>query len=281
MKRHHLLPLAGLLALLAPAEAQEIGKQAFALVESQAPRIVTLKVVLNVEVRGNNQELRLTARGVLVSATGLVLTATEVFSPNIRINDRPVEAKVTPSDVKVILGNEEKEHEAFQSGKDTKLGLAFVQISDLADKKLPFVDFGASVSAVPGSDLVTINRLDKGFDFAPYFSLGTITGELKKPRPALLIDRPNGIGLPAFTLKGQVVGVHARLESSIVEGNRPQVQQCILPGKVVAGVIRSAAKQADELLADLKAGKKPELPGDEEEKTAPEDEPLPGDEKKK
>jgi len=48
--------------------------------------------------------------------------------------------KMTPTDFKVVVGNEDKLYTAFLAGTDSNLGLAFIKIEDLGDRALQPVD---------------------------------------------------------------------------------------------------------------------------------------------
>jgi len=84
--------------------------------------------------------------------------------------------KVIPTDIKVIFEQEDKEYTAFLAATDTKLDLAFLKIEGLGDRKLTAVDFAAAAVPTLGEQIVTVSRLRKGFDYAPYFETARISG---------------------------------------------------------------------------------------------------------
>jgi hypothetical protein len=235
--------------------ADEVGQKAEAIMEAQAPAIVSVRVVLDLEFAGRTQEHRLQTRGVAVSDTGLIMTSIEAIKPSINVRGprgRSIDVKITPADIKIVFEKDEKEWDAFVAVKDTKRQLVFLQLKDFkpADRKIQCVDFSKSATAKVGDEVVTVQRLTKGFDYAPYYSLARIRGELKKPRKALIISRAGISGLPVFGLDGKLVGCHSRMRSGLETGEaareRAGGQAVVLAAKEVHAVIQQALKKAAE-----------------------------------
>ena len=241
------------------------------LLDSKSPSVVSVRAVVKMEMSGfgqaQDQEHRLNMQGVVVDAKGLVLVTNTSFSPNFPgMRGGGIEIKMTPVELKVIFENEAKEYDARLVAKDTKVQLAFLQIEELGDRKLTPIDFSDGAKVAVGDALVSINRLSKGFDYAPYYSTGSVGGRVKKPRrawiPAGAVGQP---GQPVFTTGGKVVGVITTLESGVDEdaagaGNPfamlsmlrggMQGSLFILPARSVATVIQQAREQAAEASED-------------------------------
>ena len=235
-----------------PAQLVELGAKAQQIADAHVAGVVTIKVVVKIEFLGQSQEKRLESRGMLVSDTGLVMTDDGVVDPNVNVRSggRQVEdVTATAEDIKIIFGNEEEEQDAFLVGKDSKLGFAFLQVRGFDAKKrsIPVPDYDKASDAQVGAIVVSPNRLEKGFDYAPYFTFGWITGEVKKPRKALLLSSGTNVGLAAYDLAGKLVGAHARLSPSVGDGNARPV---LLKGGVVNGAIQQAVKRAEEMLEE-------------------------------
>jgi S1-C subfamily serine protease len=236
----------------APGELAELGVKAQEIVQAHVAGVVTIKVVIKIEFLGQSQEKRLEARGMLVTDAGLVMTDEGVVDPNVNVRSGGREIQdvtATAEDIKIVFGNEEEEQDAFLVGKDSKLGFAFLQVRGFDAKKrsIPVPDYDAAKEPKVGSIVVTPNRLEKGFDYAPYFTFGWITGEVKKPRKALLLSSGTNNGLPAYDLAGNLVGAHARLSPSVGD-DKPRA--VLLKGGVVNGAIQQAAKRAEEMLEE-------------------------------
>jgi len=233
----------------------EIGARAHEIVDAHVAGVVTIKVVIKIEYMGQSQERRLQTRGMLVASTGLIMTHDGVVDPNVDVRSRGRkldDVKTTVESIKIVFGNEEEEQEAFLVGKDSKLGFGFLQVRDFDAKKrsIAVPDYGKAQDPGVGTIVVTPNRLEKGFDYAPYFTFGWITGEIKKPLKAYLVSNGTHIGLPAYDLSGRLVGAHARLKPSVGEaGARP----VLLKGGVVNGAIQQALKRAEKMLTEQKS----------------------------
>ncbi len=228
--------------------AQDAGAAARAVLEKRAPAIVTIRMVHELEFGTTKRENRLTARGVLVDGSGLVMTGIGTIEPTVNARGprgRRVKVEVTPVDVKVIVGNEEKERDAFVAVKDTKRGLAFIQIKEWDAEGGPSaVDFNGAGRARVGDEVVQVSRLAKGFDYATHFRLLRVVGEVKKPRRGLLVAGNGVAGLPVFGLDGAVVGCFGTIEASVAQN--PRRRQVILAAAEVAAVIKQALKKAAE-----------------------------------
>ncbi|MBI3268160.1 MAG: trypsin-like peptidase domain-containing protein [Planctomycetes bacterium] len=290
--------LAGASAL--PACADESGDQLTALVEKYAPTIVTVKLVLKTELsmggQSRDNESRIDRHGVVVDAGGLVMLPSAGLAGDsggdLAGGGGDVQLKITATDIKVIIGREDKEYGAFLAATDSKVGLAFLQLEDLADRKLTAIDFGTSADTSMGQWVAAVARQTKGYDYAPYFETARVSGDIEKPRKAWMVDgRLGGVGLPVFKLTGQVVGVltmipdTTRLEEARASrggGGRGGGRgfgglaaglrgggggEFILPGSVAKGLIAKAKEKAVEVGAE-RAKQKTEKKADAEGKDA-------------
>lgn len=196
-------------------------------VTKNASTVVTVKMVLKTEFKtgGNAQdrEARTVQQGVIVSPDGLIMTTDVLFNTD-RIKEMMngssdssgFSMNIKPTDIKVIIEREEKEYSAFLAGTEGNLGLAFIKIEDLGDRKLTPVDFTSAANPVLGQKIVMVSRLSKGYDFAPFFETARISGELTKPRKAWLLDgNLSPPGLPVYTLSGDILGVLTLISSGV------------------------------------------------------------------
>ncbi len=266
------LPRAGL--------AQDIA----GLLEKAAPCIVTVKVVIKTEFsmmgQAQNEESRSELQGVVVHDSGLIMISNAGISA-----DRAMEAisglgnpmlanmdiTMTPTDFAVIFGNEEEEHDAFLVAKDTKLDLAFLQVQGVTDRELVTVNFAEGVKPAVGDTVVAISRLKKGYDYAPFATTARVSGAIRKPRKAWIVDGSmSSYGLPVFSSSGDVVGVLITLAPTTTDdsggsgfgsmmrmmrggGLDAGVGTFILPAKVVNGLIKQSLAKVQELLDEQAA----------------------------
>jgi hypothetical protein len=251
------------------------GARMRALLESRAASVVTVRAVIKIEMslmgRSQDEESRAEAQGVIVDPSGLIMMSNSVFSPpNLgrgmmrRMGRGEMEAKATPVDIKVVFGQEDEEHSAYLAATDAKLGLAFLQVKDLGERKLTAVTMGDAEAKVQiGDELLSVDRLGKGYDFAPLVTVHRVLGQIKKPRPAYVCGGP--IGLPAFTASGDIAGIFVSIEPASDEdegmglarllggGGSLRGSTYLLAGKAIKSVIEQAKKKALEIGAEQQA----------------------------
>ncbi len=133
--------LAVLLSLwmVSNATAQNESVSAQSVVEKVAPSIATVKVVLKTTMKmggeSMEEESKMSLQGVVVTPDGLIMVSNSPFSPKRMMEILAGEAmpasmdyKMTPTSIKVIFGNEDKEYNAFLAATDAQLDLAFIKV---------------------------------------------------------------------------------------------------------------------------------------------------------
>lgn len=249
------------------------------LIADVAPSIVTVSMVVKMEMsfagQSQSRESREEHSAVVVDASGLLMMDYQPFASTDDEDGGQFKQKRTPTEIKVIFDGNDKEYESELVATDKKLGLAFVKVKDLAGHTPKVVSFAAAADAELGDELAAVSRLQKGYDYAPYVETAKVNGKLKKPRKALMLDNPGvtGIGLPVFTMNGEVVGAMVGIDPGIKEDDdgfgffmrmAGGGQRFLLPGKVVAAQIELAMKQAaGEAPKDADAAKPEDGAGDE------------------
>jgi hypothetical protein len=183
------------------------------LMADRGPAIVTLKFVLKVKSSAGEDEREREISGVMIDPKGLVVcsgTQTGGFSEAMKRQlARGGSFTVTPTEMKVLVGDDSEGVDAKIIARDTDLDLAWVQIEKPADKPYACVDPARGVAARPGQRAFVVRRMDKFFDRAAVISEGWIAGVVKKPRELYV---PGGTistagGLPAFGESGEMLGV--------------------------------------------------------------------------
>ena len=280
-----LLPLACALALgLATPAPPARGADWPALVERLAPAVVNLKISLKAEAEGGGEPEETTqeVQGVVVDPAGLVLVWNSHFSVNrfldlfAELGGGDFKMKVTPTDIKVYLNGDPKEHRGFLAAADSDLDLAFVQLEEPPAKPLVAIDFAQPGTVRVGDEVAAITRLTSAFDRVPYFDVVRIGGEIRKPRPAWIVTGGNAtqLGMPYFAADGRPAGVlvtvmsraktdslsnPAGLMADLLSLGRGQVEVgplglFLLPTDRIRPVVAQAKARADELRAERKAG---------------------------
>jgi hypothetical protein len=272
------------------ALAQDDSAQLAGLIEKVSPSIVNVRVVLKVEVSMNGQvvqnaEERSQMAGVVVDAGGLIMISNSTISAA-RMNKskmfaaRGLSASIVPTNMKVILNGEEEEHAAFLAASDSDLDLAFIQLEKTDGLTLTPVSFADAPKPTIGQRLVQITRLSEGFDYAAHFSLGRVSGRIKKPRKAWVVTGAlGGAGLPIYSNDGAVMGVLTSLESGVADGGsmmggaggggQATGVPVLVGSKKVRGVLAQAKTRALEVAAERAKG------GDEKKDEAPASQPAP------
>ncbi len=275
------------LTLLCAATAQDETAGVRAVVEKVAPSIANVKVVIKTTMKmggeSMDEESKMSLQGVVVTADGLIMLSNSPFSPKRMMEMLGGEAmpagmdyKMTPTSIKVTFGNEDKEYDAFLAATDTKLDLAFVKVEGLGDRQLTPVDLGSAVEVKLGQQVIAVSRLTKGYDYAPYFALGQICGEIAKPRRAwMLLGDISQLGLPVFTLNGDLVGVLTTIAPEVKDeggdtmgftlfmrllsggGSSGTGGVFVIPGQQVKPLVEQASRRAAELAVE-RAKKKEE-----------------------
>ncbi len=172
------------------------------LVETRGPALVTVKFIL----KGGEQDEESETTGVVIDPSGLILTSNNAFDGVMARFGQPAR---TPSDIKVLIGEDTQGLEAKFYARDSELGLAWVQLKDAPAKPLAAVDFEKGGTCKLGDGVYTVALMGKFFDRAHAVCEGRVSAVTKKPRELYIPSvglagfEP---GLPAFNGAGQVVG---------------------------------------------------------------------------
>lgn len=234
--------------LAAPARPDDWAK----LLADRAGSLVTVKFVLKIEPGSQEQEAEISA--VVIDAKGLLLcsnTQTGGFPPIIQ--SRMGGATATPTNIKVLAGDDTEGVSAKLIARDSELDLAWIQVDDGSGKTFDAVDFTKSSSPLVGDTLLTVSRLGKFFDRASIIQSTRLGGSTKKPRKLYIpadTSIANELGAPVFATDGSVVGFTALQlpEAEDVEGGgmgaREYLSAVILPAEDVVKATKRALETA-------------------------------------
>ncbi len=209
--------------------------------------LVSIKYVLKIDMNGQAQEKETEAVGVMIDGQGLVLCS-GVDMGAIPGGGRPG-LTVSPTKIKVLVGDDTEGVEAKLVSRDSELDLAWVQIDTPADKAYTHADFTKAASVAQGDKLLMLTRLDKFFDRAVAISDFRVGAVVKKPR-ALIVpaDGLRMYGRPVFASSGQVVGfavVQAPSQEEAAEEGAFRGAIVVLPGAEVAAATERALKNPE------------------------------------
>lgn len=178
-----------------------------AFVDKTAPALVTVKFVLKVQGAGGQREIEREFTAVMVGAKGIVLCSSVQLGTSKLM--RRFNGTATPTDIKILIGEDTEGVEAKLLASDSDLDLSWLQIKEPSEKGYAFVDFAKGGSVPVGGALLTISRMDKFFDRAPLLTQGRLGGKTHKPRELLLPSSGLEVtpGMPIFAEDGSTVGV--------------------------------------------------------------------------
>jgi hypothetical protein len=245
------LALLGALTLAGPALAA--GPQA-ALIESKAPGVVSLKITVkltgSIGERSIDREQTLTASGVVVDPSGLVMITADSVSFRPRGGRGGMDIKVTPTSIRVTFPGDEKEYDAILGATDTKLGLAYVLIRDLQGRAANSLDTSKTLEPALGDTYYAVTRLGQGFDHAPICQVAHVIGQVSKPRQMWTLDgEAPEAGHPLYGADGALAGIMISQEGV---GEGAQTHTFLLPLKVAQASINLSLKAAQKELEAVK-----------------------------
>ncbi len=228
-------------------------------VAASSDSIVFVRFVLKIRMtRGDETqdfERMREVQGIVVNDQGLIMSSNAHFDPASTALLPPqlrgkVEVKATPTDLKVLFGNEEEEYEAQLVARDSDLDLAFVQILDLKGKTVKPIDLTAGVEPELGQELYGIARMGRGFDCVPVVVRLYVSAKIAKPRRMWSasgeLPAPS---LPVFNQDGVPAGIVSLQQASAgVEGAGSRRRPFLLPLTDVAKSFRLAVRRAAEAL---------------------------------
>lgn len=199
-----------LCAQSAPADPQ--AQMVRALATKHKSALVTLSLVVKLAAGGYQNQTEMEAEGVLLDASGLVVTTNSAVDPlaayadmvdesGANINSRVTSVKIiTMSGVeipaKVVL-------------RDKDLNLAFVRPLKKPQVTLSGVNFQSIASSQIGDPVYLLGRLGKTGNRSLEARTERIVGVMDRPRRFYVLDAFNGIyaGNVAFNERGQVLGL--------------------------------------------------------------------------
>ncbi len=245
------------------------------LAENRAGALITLKFVLK-GMGDADMEMEIEAPGVMIEKTGLVLVANTYLGGFMsRFGGGPTP---TPTDIKVLVGDDTQGVEAKMIAKDGELDLAWIQINEPAADGYSFISFDHAANPEIGDAIFGVRRMGKFFDRATLVSESRICGTTKKPRKLYFDTTGNAIsmGHPVYDATGTVVGVGTMVmpDQDEMEGLRGMfsAQEDFRTGMILSAeeVVKATAR-AKEVAA---SGKSPdEAPADAKPEGAAEMEP--------
>jgi hypothetical protein len=265
----HLAATATLLALVAasgPVLAQDDRAAGREIVKKWQNAIVTVRVVLKMRVSVGGREMQsmdesVETVGTVIDPSGLTVLSLGALNPGAMMNkmiggsssgQERMEFGSEPSDVKLRL-SDGKELPARIVLRDEDLDLAFLRPTAKPEKPLIAINLADEGKPTLLDPVVVLTRLGRVGGWAPAASLQTIGAIIEKPRTFYVIETGSagGMGTPAFTPSGKVVGLLTM--RSIQSGRSGMFSMMsgseglgLLPVILPAADVRDIAQQAPE-----------------------------------
>jgi len=246
-----LLGLAGSAPLRADTDAKF--KQ---LLEEKSPAVVTVKFVLKVKSQFGDTEQESEISGVMVSPDGLVLCSNTQLQGFAAFMRGSAAGSVTPTDIRILAGDDTEGLEAALVARDTELDLVWIRIKNAGDRRFTCIDLEKTAAPEIGDRLYAVTRLPKYFDRTPVVREARLAAVTRKPRRLYVPSTGLGArGLAVFSSSGEFVGVAvtqmpdpAEMEAARGMGGAG-LQELILPASDVFKATQRAreTERRDEL----------------------------------
>ncbi len=181
------------------------------IMDNAGPALVTVKFVLKMDSGAGMGDQEMETTGLLIDSKGLVVCSNLQMGGFYTMMSRGG-PPVTPSDVKVLIGDDTEGKKATVVTRDTDLDLAWIRLDEPSTTELKHVDLDKGSAADAGARIFMLQRMAKFFDRALQISEGKVSGITEKPRKLLspsggMISARSDLGMPVFNSAGAVVGL--------------------------------------------------------------------------
>lgn len=248
-----------------PALADEKAQAMRSMSETKSPALVTIKFILKGEegdsgmFGGGDREEE--ATGVMIDGTGLVLVSNLSMGGNPFAAMMGMGAGPQPQEIKVLAGDDTQGVDAKLIARDSELNLAWVRVDKAPEKPFAAVDLNTSADVGVGDEVFVVARMGKFFDRAVTVSSVRISGQVNKPRKAMLGGEGmfNSLGLPVYNSEGKLVGISSIILPNADEmegmqggmsGMRDMMAGAIIPAKDIAEATKNALENAAKAPAE-------------------------------
>jgi len=171
--------------------------------------LVTIKYVAKVETQNGPTEVEQEIDGMVIDNKGLIVCASVKLGTSRFL--KAIGRQITPSNIKVLYGDDTVGVEASLLATDAELDLSWLRVKDFEKmkEKPEAINYNDAVGAELGQSILTVSRLHKYYGRTIVISEGRLAGKVEKPR--LMWVGRSGVeqepGMPVFGSNGKVVGI--------------------------------------------------------------------------
>jgi S1-C subfamily serine protease len=259
MRNPTLIVLLGAVLLVTPLAAQDNRSAAREVVKKWQEAVVNVRVVLKMRMSMAGREMQASddpvdTVGTVIDAGGLTVLSLGALNPGAMMsklmgssgsNGQPqVEITSEPTDVKIRMPDG-RELPAKIVLRDEDLDLAFLRPTTKPDK--PFVALDLTDAAKPAllDQVLVLSRLGRVGGWTAGAALYDVGAIIEKPRTFYVLGGAvAGVGTPAFTMSGRVVGL---LTVRQIEAGRTSLASMVGGGSEGMGMLGVILPAADVL----------------------------------
>jgi S1-C subfamily serine protease len=252
-----LVACAGVLSL--PVSAQDSRAAARDIVKRWQEAVVNVRVVLKMRMSMAGREMQASddpvdTVGTVIDPSGLTVLSLGSLNPGAMMSklmgsgggggEPAVEITTEPSDVKIRL-SDGRELPARIVLRDEDLDLAFLRPTVKLDKPLVAIDLTDAAKPVLLDQVLVLSRLGRVGGWTAGAALHDVGAIIEKPRTFYVLSgMVSGMGTPAFTTSGRIVGL---LTLRQIEAGRASLSSMMggSEGLGLLGVILPAADVLD------------------------------------
>lgn len=177
------------------------------IVKRHAGAMVNIKFILKMQGQEEESEVP----GVMIEKTGLVIASTIGLG---EMQSRFGGMNITPTNIKVLIGEDTQGVEAKMIARDGDLALGWFQIDKPAEAGYAAIDFAAGAAPAPGDALMVVSQLGKFFQRANVVTEGKVSCVTTKPRvvylPSITLVTSD-FGVPVFDAQSRPVGLFSAI----------------------------------------------------------------------
>jgi len=273
MNSKAILILALIVSGILNGNADESAIKAREVFKKHHPTLVTIQLVVKSRFGfagsgGDSRESKQEVTGTVIDKSGLTVVSLSSTDPTAMLQglmgsfggdgEESMKLKMDSelSDIK-LLGNDGSELAADIVLRDKDLDLAFVRPKEKPTTPLPFLDLSNNAKVDVLDEVIALNRLGKVASRVHAASIERINAVVQRPRLFYVPDSDKtatGLGCPAFTFDGKVVGIFVMraLKSGGGSGGLFGMQGGITSILLPAEDVKKIAAQAPEAKDDSK-----------------------------